>query len=365
MSLDAFLKKQIEHSGPVSLSVYMNLALGHPEYGYYMTRDPFGTGGDFTTAPEISQMFGELLGAWIVDTWMKLSQSCGSLQHIYLVEGGPGRGTLMADALRATRKMIDFHDHMSLYLIETSPYLIERQREKLADHDPVHIMTLDDLPDDAPIIFVANELLDALPIHQLEKIDGTWCEKVVGVKDGALSLGHVPASEGLVNAMPDHIRDGDGGLFEISPARAGFVEKLAARMTAQKGAGLLIDYGHGTSACGDTLQAVKDHAFVPVLETPGEADITSHVDFDALRRVLAAFPVVSGFKLATQRDFLLGLGLKERAEALQTIATEAQQENIKSGYDRLTDPDQMGSLFKVMGFSSPFLPLAGLTHEIL
>jgi len=356
-TLEAYIKTQITHNGPITIAHYMNLALGHPEYGYYMGRDPLGAAGDFTTAPEISQMFGELLGAWLVDSWMKL----GGPKKFYLVEGGPGRGTLMADALRATKKMTEFHEASSLYMIETSPYLMERQREKLSAHSPVHVHSIDEIPNDAPILFLANELLDAFPVHQLEYRDNIWCERVVGIKEGALSIGYVPAPPPLIEHICDDLKAQvkEGDIYEIGSARETFVAKLADRVTAQNGAALLIDYGHVRSAFGDTLQAMKKHEFVPILEDSGNADLTSHVDFGALQNILSD-KNIARFTVETQSDFLRTLGIIERAEALKSIATKAQQENIDSGLTRLIANDQMGDLFKIMAFASAGIDLAGL-----
>lgn len=325
------LKDMIRQSGPVDVATFMGMAVAH----YYATRDPFGARGDFTTAPEISQMFGEMIGVCLADAWMQM----GSPASFDLIEAGPGRGTLMADIIRATRHVPGFHAAMRIVLIETSPELRKVQATTLRK-PPLpsgegrgegrlvwcdHIGAVDG---DGPVLFVGNEFLDALPIHQYIRVEGTWHERVVRLDEaGDLAFGIVPA--------PSFAPPAEGDFFEVSPAREAFVDDLSHMIAARGGVGLLIDYGHDATAPGDTLQAVKDHRYADVLRDVGDADLTSHVDFGALAAVARACVHVSG--PVGQGDFLRRLGIDLRAARLDQ-AQEAQRLCV-----------QMGTLFRVMG----------------
>lgn len=281
-------------------------------------------------------MFGELLGAWAADVWMKLGQP----ERFVLAECGPGRGTLMADALRATAKLAGFHDAAQIHLIEMSEMLQQKQREALAGYDVSWHEELSGLPDNVPLILLANEFLDALPIRQFEFRDGRWQERVIGLGDGdALAFGLVPA-DGVDKAGQE------GDMCETCPAALQVVQQICARLTQQGGAALLIDYGY-TQGHGDTLQALKNHDYVDVLSHVGEADITAHVDFAALAAVDGAH--VHG--PVTQGAFLQRLGIAQRAAMLRQNATEEQAEAIDAALKRLTAPEEMGELFKVVAFS--------------
>lgn len=332
--LEDIIKAQIAQNGPMDVGAFMALALGHPQHGYYTGRDPFGRGGDFTTAPEISQMFGELIGAWAADMWAQM----GRPDPFILLECGPGRGTLMADALRATRRMPGFHDAARVVLMEISPVLRQKQVQALADYDVEWIDGLDHpaIQSSAyPIICIANEFLDALPVRQFVKQGMLWHERVVGLTGDALSFGMSPPVEPPSDGAAD-------GVYEVAPARNAFTRALAGLLKARGGAALLIDYGYERSAAGDTLQAVRGHAFVPVLDDPGLADLTSHVDFQAIGGAASA---VTAHGPVTQGDFLRALGIGIRAEALKRKGDAAA---IDAAVARLTNDDAMGSLFKVM-----------------
>lgn len=339
------LEEKIRHAiglnGPMKLETFMALAVGH----YYASRDPFGAGGDFITAPEISQMFGELLGIWVADTWIKL----GRPTPFQLVEGGPGRGTLMADILRATQRVEGLHQALKVQLIETSPRLRECQEQALQGYDVSWHDDLESLPD-LPLIFIANELLDAFPIRQIECRNGQWQERVIGIENDALAFGLIPAAVTLPVA--------EGAIREFCPQALAFVNRLANLIEAQSGAALLIDYGYNDPLhIGDTLQAVKNHQFVPVLENPGEADLTALVDFHLLKQYL---PVMKVFGPVTQRDFLMNMGIALRLEKLKAVGTPEQKMDLQSGYVRLTAADQMGHLFKVLAFChDPAVVLGG------
>lgn len=343
------IRALIEAEGPISVGRYMALCLGHPRHGYYVTRDPFGAGGDFITAPEISQMFGELIGLWAVACW----QQMGEPSSFRLVELGPGRGTLMADALRAARLVPAFGAAMRLHLVEMSPVLRSRQAETLKDHAPQWHDRIEDVPE-GPAIVVANEFFDALPVDQFVRGAGGWHERRVGLDEaGSLIFGLDPRPFRPIEAFAAGFpRPADGDLLErmeSGPARA-----LAARLAAQGGTALALDYGHARSGFGDTLQAMKDHRFTDPLAEPGEADLTAHVDFAALAD-MARVAGARAFGPLTQGDFLRRLGVEARAATLMRSASEAQKAAIGSALTRLTGAGtgEMGTLFKVLALAAP------------
>lgn len=327
--LSEIIRRDIEAHGPIGIDKFMALALGHPQYGYYMTRDPFGAHGDFTTAPEISQMFGEIIGAWCADIWNKL----GCPSPFILMEAGPGRGTLMADILRATKSAGGFRDAARIVLLETSPVLRDIQRKALSAYQGDWIESLNDpiiQSSNHPIILIANEFLDALPLRQFVKINGVWQERTIKSEDEELVF--TPAQ---------------GTIREDSPARDDFVKMISRLIKQRRGTALFIDYGYEGPATGDTLQAVKNNKFHPVLTDIGNADLTAHVDFTALAhaaRTEGACPVGP----VSQGDFLRNLGIEARAALLSAYATENQKNDIRKALHRLTAPDQMGRLFKAM-----------------
>jgi len=350
-TLLAELKRRIETDGPISIADYMEACLGDPEFGYYATRDPLGEKGDFTTAPEISQIFGELIGLWCVVVW----QEMGTPASVRLIELGPGRGTLMADVLRAAKSVPAFYDACKVHLVETSPLLRDIQAETIGrfDKSPQWHANLMDISDGSAIL-IANEFFDALPVRQFEKRDGRWFERCVALtKDGKLQFqvhGEPLESE---TPLPEELRvqARDGDMAEIRPASNLIVETLAARAQKAPTAALFIDYGHCKSAPGDTLQAVRRHDYADPLEEPGMADLTAHVDFDQLGDTARSSDLDIHGPLS-QREFLLDLGLKERCERLVQNANAATKETIAAGARRLVDPAQMGELFKVMALTS-------------
>ena len=329
-ALEEIIAAMIEAEGPMPLDRYMALCLGHPRLGYYMTRDPFGASGDFTTSPEISQVFGELIGVWLLNSWMAL----GSPKNFIVVELGPGRGTLMADILRAVKAVPEFTKAMNVHLVETSPVLRKLQQDKLGDvnwHD--HVGTLPELP----CLIIANEFFDALPIQQFENRAGRWFERMVGFGEGTLKMGLVPTPP----------RSQGEGVHETSPVSLAVAEDLSAHIAKHGGTALIIDYGHLKSAAGDTLQAMRKHEFVSVLDAPGEVDITAHVDFEALAQAFIA----GGAELLpmlTQGQFLKAMGLELRTEKLAAKLEGQPLEDFRKASRRLADADQMGNLFKVM-----------------
>ena len=344
------LAQLIRSSGPMRLADFMALALGHPKHGYYTSRDPLGAGGDFITAPEVSQMFGELLGLWIGASWL----AQGAPKPFAVVELGPGRGTLMEDALRALARVPGFQDASSLHLVETSPVLRRAQAEKLPHAQ--HHDTIESLPT-VPLFIIANEFFDALPVRQFELNDTGWCERLVALdeKGEAAHFKIVLAPEpGFApDDLPESCRAAaKGSVFEFSPASLAIAEELGERIATQGGAAAVIDYGHPKSAPGDTLQAVKGHEYAHPLEAPGTADLTAHVDFEqlagAFRRGGAAThgPVDQG-------RFLSNLGIDMRLKALSRNADEAQKAALASQVARLTSEEGMGTLFKVLGVTAP------------
>lgn len=353
-ALEREIRCLIETQGPISVSRYMALCLAHPEYGYYTTRDPFGVGGDFTTAPEISQMFGELVGLWCAEVWRLMD----SPSRVALVEVGPGRGTLMKDALRAAKVMPGFLEAIELHLVETSPVLQEKQLENLHGAVPKiawHSETKT-LPNDAPLLVIGNEFVDALPIDQFEKKAGRWHERKIGLgADGGFCFGLDPAQlPDFEKLIPERLTPApNGAVFErreLSP-----VTEIISRIGKNGGAALFIDYGHAESGFGDTLQAVSGHDYAEPLETPGEVDLTSQIDFEALawttnKNVTAIGPV-------TQREFLTQLGIEARTEILQRNAKEEMRGEIGTALTRLIGPAPgMGELFKALAFAHRDLP---------
>ena len=352
-ALERHLRDVIATQGPLTMARYMAEALGHPEHGYYMTRDPFGAAGDFITAPEISQMFGELIGAWCADVWMQM----GAPASVHLVELGPGRGTLMKDALRATQQVPGFHDALSIHLVETSPRLRETQTTMLEGRAVSWHDTIADVPD-GPFIVIANELFDALPVHQFEFTGDQWHERLVDVSpDGSgLRLVLDPAAA-KSKTLSRFARPDDRAIAEVCPAGVAIAEHIAERVARDSGAALIIDYGHAETGYGDTVQGVQDHATQSIFAAPGTVDLCTHVDFAAL----AEAGRTGGATIwgpTSQGTFLSQLGLSARAAALSDVSpTDATE--IASAAHRLTHPDEMGTLFKVLAFSSDSLHPAG------
>ena len=351
--LGEVIARMIEADGPMTVDRFFALALGHPEHGYYMGRDPFGRAGDFITAPEVSQMFGELIGIWCAAGWQMMDAPA----EWNLIELGPGRGTLMADALRACSVMPGLRDRLTVHLVEMSPELRKVQGETLkrAGVEPVWHDRLEDVPD-APSLIIANEFFDALPIQQIQKQAGRWHERVIGVgEDGGLTFGLAadPVPDALV---PAWARDAeDGAIAELSPARGAAAREVGRRITQNTGAALIIDYGHVRSGVGDTLQAIAKHQFADVLARPGEADITSHVDFEALAAAITTMGA-KAYGPVTQGDFLVKMGLREREEMLRKRADARARIRLSKGAQRLVAGNQMGQLFKVLAVTHPDMP---------
>lgn len=343
--LAALLAARIRATGPLTIADYMAEALMHPAHGYYATRDPFGAAGDFTTAPEISQMFGELLGLCLAQGWLDQ----GAPAPLVLAELGPGRGTLMADALRATARVPGFHQGLSLHLVETSPALRAAQSRLL----PQATWQADvaSLPE-GPLFLIANEFLDALPIRQFVRAGPLWRERMVGLDpDGRLAFGLGPTLPvaALAHRLPDTT---EGDVVELCPALPALIADIGRRIAAHGGLALFIDYGDWRSR-GDTFQALSAHSRADPLAAPGQADLTAHVDFEALAR--AAHPAAVT-PIIPQGLLLQRLGIGARAATLARSLTGAALDSHLAAHDRLTDPAQMGHLFKAIALFPPGAP---------
>lgn len=337
-ALRACLLREIRATGPISVAEYMQRCLLHPDHGYYATRDPLGRAGDFITAPEISQMFGELVGLALAQAWLDQ----GAPAPFALTELGPGRGTLMADALRATRGVTGFHAALQLHLVEASPVLRAAQAARLEGWQIRWHDTVDTLPE-MPLFLIANEFFDALPVRQFIRQGSGWAERMVGAQSTALVFGRsdpVPLTM-LAHRLEDTV---DGTLIEHCPGAAPVMAALDERIADHGGLALVIDYGDWRSR-GDTLQAMRAHEFDPPLAHPGEADLTAHVDFEALVR---AAPRLHTTALTPQGVWLERLGITARAQALARNLTGAALASHAAAHRRLTHPAEMGNLFKVL-----------------
>ena len=351
--LAARLAKRIARDGPLTVADYMAAVLTDPEHGYYMRGDPFGAAGDFITAPEVSQMFGELIGLWCVDTWERL----GSPAPFRLVELGPGRGTLMSDALRAARLAPAFLDAARLHLVEISPRLRALQAQRLADAplaaEPTWHDHLGALPM-GPMILIANEFFDALPIRQFVKTDSGWCERMITLAagDAGLVFAATAPSPAVAALIPAHLRDlPPGAVAELCLPGASLAADIGQRLAEAAGAALIIDYGAAEAPGRPTLQALRGHARHDVLDAPGTADLTAHVDFT----LLAATARQAGAAVhgpVPQGEFLRALGIETRARTLLQNAASAQAATVQADLRRLTRADEMGTLFKALAITT-------------
>ena len=343
------LVQRIRAAGPITIADYMAACLADPEHGYYMRASPFGSTGDFITAPEISQMFGELIGLWSVAVW----ELMGEPPAFVLAELGPGRGTLMADILRTAHVKPRFLEAANVHLAEMSPRLREVQRQTLSASGAAVQWhgRFDDVPT-GPTVVIANEFFDAMPIRQFQWIGGAWSERMVGLgTDGDLAFGLKPvAHRAPAVELPD------GAVVEASTAGKAVVAAIGARLARYGGAALIVDYGSDRAGYGDTLQAVRRHKYDDPLAAPGEADITAHVDFGALAQAATTAGAVAR-RVMNQGEFLVRLGLVERANVLGRGTDKRTRDAIAAAIERLAGPKAMGDLFKVLAVSSPGLRL--------
>jgi SAM-dependent MidA family methyltransferase len=337
-ALTEIIARQIERFGPMSVSEYMTLCLLHPEHGYYTTRDALGASGDFTTAPEISQMFGELIGLSLAQSWLEQ----GKPSPFVLAELGPGNGTLMADIIRATALVPNFHKSMQLHLVEASPKMRERQKAALKSYDVVWKEHFSDLPQ-LPLYLVANEFFDCLPIKQYRRTEQGWQEQMIGVDKGKLHfiLGTATSEKAFAKFSDAPV----GDMIEVSSAAAAFSAAIGEHISVNGGTAVIIDYGEWNSD-GDSLQAIKDHTKVDPLSNCGFADLTAHVSFRDLTNAAVAAAKVS--EITPQGILLERLGITQRAQALASKMQGDSLENHISSHKRLTHPDEMGTLFKAI-----------------
>jgi NADH dehydrogenase [ubiquinone] 1 alpha subcomplex assembly factor 7 len=337
--LDRIVRERIALDGPMRISDFMQICLLHSEHGYYVKKPAFGIQGDFITAPEISQMFGELLGLCLAQTWMDQ----GAPEDFCLLELGPGRGTLMSDILRATRSVPRLHSAAEITLLEASKTMQQRQQETLSDYQVNWVSSLDELAE-KPIFVIANEFFDALPIRQYMRVGNVWHERLIGLQDDELGFGLSPIAQ-TGNYLQTRLEDTqDGDIVEVSVATQGVIDQLSKHIQTHGGCALIIDYGDWMSK-GDTLQAVVDHKFANVLQSLGDADLTAHVDFEQIS--VASNCAVS--KMSTQQDLLERLGISHRTQTLvNNAANEAQKNDVISAYHRLTHEEEMGTLFKAI-----------------
>jgi NADH dehydrogenase [ubiquinone] 1 alpha subcomplex assembly factor 7 len=363
-TLKARIAGLIAAQGPIGVAQYMTLALHDPESGYYATRDPLGRSGDFITAPEISQMFGEMLGLWLAETW----ESQGRPKRPVLMELGPGRGTLMADMLRALKAAPGFLNEAEIVLVEASPHL-RRVQEETLKNTGARLSWRHQFEAEAgrPLFLVANEFFDALPIRQYVKTPRGWCERMVTAKDGTLDFALAPAPAPAALIPESRAGAPDGGVYETAPAGIALTEAIGAHIAAYGGAALLVDYGYDAVGYGETLQAVEAHAFTSALADPGAADLSAHVDFTAL----AAAGRRGGAGVhgpVTQGALLTALGIGARAEQL-AARHPGEAAALRAALARLTEPEAMGTLFKALAFLpaaaaiAPGFEEAGAAHE--
>ncbi len=352
--LEAEICRRIAAAGPMPVAEYMTLCLTDSEHGYYTTRDPFGARGDFITAPEVSQMFGEMIGLWMAAVWKRM----GSPENLRVIELGPGRGTMMKDALRAAKVMPGFREAVVMHLVEISPALVVQQEHTL-EHLAIPMYwhpALIEVPQ-GPAIILANEFFDALPVNQAVRTGHGWHERLIEIdSDGHLAFTVAPdALPQFDRLLPPTLRQTPAGsIFEW---RADTVAmELGRRLLRDGGAALVIDYGHAESAAGDTLQAVGQHAFADPLSAPGSIDLTAHVNFQALAKAVEAMGV-NGFGPLAQSEFLRRLGIETRAASLKAKAADAAIADIDAALARLIGEDRiaMGALFKAAAFANPSL----------
>jgi len=349
--------QHIMQTGPISVADFMTMALYDPQYGYYRVKDPLGKQGDFTTSPEISQIFGEIIGIWIAATWQQL----GSPSPVTLVETGPGRGTLMADILRATKKLPNFHNNLHVCLLEINERLIQEQQatleplrnslENLSWHS-----SIDKVPNDTPVIFIGNEFFDALPIHQFVKTNEGWRERMINCKPSSQTLEFalsppVSLPKILHKKTIKKIQEAPlGAVYEYCPTAIDITTQISERIAEHNGAALFIDYGYYENQLNDTFQAVKKHQYHCPLSDIGEADLTAHVDFSTLANTASQYNIRAQGN-CTQKDFLHMMGIDLRSSALMQQANKKQQQDITTAVTRLTSPTQMGTLFKCLALT--------------
>ena len=342
------LRERIARCGPIPVAEFMAAANGDPEHGYYARRDPLGRRGDFVTAPEIGQVFGELIGAWCADVWRRM----GSPGRVGLVELGPGRGTLMADLLRVASGVAGFREALDIHLVETSPALAHLQKAALGGTPASWHRSFSSVPD-GPLLLIANEFLDALPVEQHVVRDGSWHRRAIDFDGEGFRFVDgpcVPVSPWAGGSDPE-----DGKIRERSPQTIALVREIAGRVADRRGAALIVDYGYASPGFGETLQAVVRHRYADPLAAPGDADLSAHVDFAACAEAAREAGARSHGPV-TQGRFLQRLGIDIRRDRLMEAAEPEQRAAIRSACHRLTDRGAMGELFKVLALTDPDMP---------
>lgn len=347
------LRRLIAREGPISIADYMTFALIEPSAGYYTSRDPLGAEGDFITAPEISQMFGELLGLWVASLRHE-ARLCGAFR---LVELGPGRGTLLSDALRALTSQPSLSEGLEIHLVEASPTLQAVQEETLAPWRTNFPITwhrdLSSVPE-GPMALIANEFFDALPIRQYQMTPSGWAERLIGLAPDSDDFAFHLSAPSPLNAarLPERLRTAkEGEIAEVSSPSLSITSEIARRLSEAPGGALIIDYGPARTCLGSTFQAVKNHKRHDPLVAPGSADLSAHVDFQGLGEA-ARGEGVSVFGPLTQGEFLARIGIHARVARLSEKSSEQQRGDIASALKRLTNEGEMGTLFKVLAITS-------------
>lgn len=356
----------IKHHGAISVHDYMDICLNHPTHGYYRKSKPIGSDGGFITAPEISQIFGEIIGLWAASVW----QNMGHPEKFHLIEFGGGYGTLMKDMLRVQKLIPAMRAACHIHMIESSPTLSDIQAQTLNElhfDQPVFWhKDISTLPDDAPCIFIGNEFFDALPVHHIQYQQGRWYERQVNIDDQGLhfTLHDEALQPPQTHMLVDEAKDGD--IIEFSPLSLAITHQICEYLQRQRGAAIFIDYGYATPCFGESLQAVKDHQKTDVFETPGACDLSAHVDFGALGQIVGQYKNLQLVPLITQGMFLSNLGIKERAEQIkQMLSNDAPKQEVDSAVHRLIHKDEMGELFKVFSFGSRNINLPFDKHDTL
>ncbi|WP_455479028.1 class I SAM-dependent methyltransferase [Bartonella sp. B23] len=348
------IKEIITRNGPITVSQYMAFALTDPQFGYYRTQNPFGCDGDFITAPEISQLFGEMIGIWILASW----NAHGCPNPFILAEIGPGRGTLMDDILRTIQKLsTTAFESAEVFLLEISKKLANEQKNRLSSYQKqIHsIESFDQIPS-KPLFLIANEFFDTLPINQYIKIKGEWRERRITInQNGEFAFIACPRKFPSSFLQPYYFEVPDGTIFEHAPSRYQLMQQISNHLVRGKGSALLIDYGASDLAFGDTLQALSKHRFHDIFDAPGEHDLTSHVGFFFLKKI--ALEQGCFAEIFEQGDFLLKMGLLERAKHLGAGKSTTLQDKIRQDIERLVSPDQMGTLFKILHICDKNIPL--------
>ncbi len=344
--LETKIRDKINFQGHITVDEFMSMALFDPDHGYYISKDPLGPDGDFTTSPEISVLFGEMIGLFIVSN---IQKNLSNYDKINLIELGAGRGTLLNDILNTCRMYNDIYQKFNVYILEINPILVEKQRRSVTDHkDKVKwVNDLSDIDSPSPHIYISNEFLDALPIKQFIKESGLIYERVIKLNNsGNFTFGRISAN------IPEVIRNDasdyeDGAIIEYSAAQIGFMQKICADITEHKGFFLMIDYGYADFVTGDTLQSVKDHKYNNIFTHIGEADLTAQVNFRMLYNIVLQNGITDIY-LQTQADFLNSLGISMRAERLSQGLDEKQKSDLFLRVNRLINSTQMGTLFKCL-----------------